>query len=176
MRRRATGMRIAQRCTHCRLVHTLVRRLVSVQRHTHSLVDLAALRPRVVSVVRRTLGTIDFELRVLSQEAALREQLELEVLLLTHALSVADATLGHVCASAARTRDRRRRTRARAAPDGGLAASLGQARHRDLVPSGGWPRRWAGRAPLRAARRPSPRARRAAAASRHTRSLIFLRD
>jgi hypothetical protein len=77
-----------------RLVHTLVRRLVSVQRHTHSLVDLAALRPRVVSVVRRTLGTIDFELRVLSQEAALREQLELEVLLLTHALSVADATFG----------------------------------------------------------------------------------
>ena len=48
----------------------------------------------MVSVVRRTLGTIDFELRVLSQEAALREQLELEVLLLTHALSVADATFG----------------------------------------------------------------------------------
>ena len=76
-----------------RLVHTLVRRLVSVQRHTHSLVDPAA-PGRVVSVVRRTLGTIDFELRVLSQEAALREQLELEVLLLTHAPSVADATFG----------------------------------------------------------------------------------
>ena len=45
-------------------------------------------------MVRRALGTIDFEIRVLSHEAALKRQLELEVLLLTQALAIADDTFG----------------------------------------------------------------------------------
>ena len=171
MCRQATGMGIAQGAA-LRLVHTLVRRLVSVQRHTHCW--LTSLRSgRAWSRWFGTLGTIDFELRVLSQEAALREQ--------RAGGASADARpvgrrrhIWAIRASAARTRSATAHTGSRCAGWRPRSKPRTGSTSRS-VPSAAGP--GAGRdAHLFEQRaRPSPRARRAAAASRHTRSLIFAR-